>query len=806
MSRLTVDLGGRRRVFEAEDFPLSVGGDRPHISLGEESEGEPLAHLGQDHGDFFIQPARISIGTVTMACNGVPLTASRWLEDGDRITIGTTRLEYKVAPGGSVLAIEPMVKERADHLGTGDAGRAHATGDTAPIRPVPFSPRWQTAAPRRTSRLRPRLIVTALLFAVLGACAWYVLTANSVAVATDPPADTMRLSGGITPRLGGRYLLRSGAYRLHAEKIGHLPIDAEFDVGPGQPAALKFAFEPLGGVISISSRPVGQAAVTVDGREVGVTPLADLALSAGRHTVEVLAPLHLAYSTEITVQPGDPPLTLDADLVPNWAPLTIASSPTGAEILLDRSVVGRTPATLEVEAGARSLVLRKSGSKPATRTVQIIAGEPVDLGVITLAPEDGRLAIASQPGGATVMIGSEYRGTTPLELAVTPDVPLELRVSLAGHRTFTTGVTVAPGQRMEVQTRLEMLTGEVAISSQPPGAELLIDGTSRGRTDQTVELEARQHRIEVLLDGYEPFRTTITPEPGLTRAVRATLKPAGAAGLPQTISSPQGTELVLISPGRLTMGASRREPGRRANEVLREVEITKPYYLAVREVSNREYREFAGGHLSGAWGGHNLEIDHHPVVNVSWEDAARYCNWLSEKAGLPPVYVERAGTLVVRTPMPLGYRLPTEAEWAWAARYSGSASPKKYAWGESLPVPPGAGNYGDASAEGALHAAVPGYQDGYPATAPVGSFTANALGLFNLGGNVAEWVQDFYTFTPSPPGVVEKDPTGPTSGAQHVIRGASWMDTAVTELRLTYRDGGDQPRPDLGFRIARSAE
>ncbi len=223
-------------------------------------------------------------------------------------------------------------------------------------------------------------------------------------------------------------------------------------------------------------------------------------------------------------------------------------------------------------------------------------------------------------------------------------------------------------------------------------------------------------------------------------------------------------------------------------------------------MSNRDYREFASGHLSGAYGGHNLEIDHHPVVNVSWEDAARYCNWLSEKAGLPPVYVERAGTLVPRTPLPIGYRLPTEAEWAWAARYAGSASPRKYAWGDSLPVPPGAGNYGDASAEGVLHAAVPGYQDGYPATAPVDSFTANNLGLFNLGGNVAEWVQDFYTFTPSPPGVVERDPTGPPSGGQHVIRGASWMDTAVTELRLTFRDGGDQPRPDLGFRIARSAE
>jgi formylglycine-generating enzyme required for sulfatase activity len=264
--------------------------------------------------------------------------------------------------------------------------------------------------------------------------------------------------------------------------------------------------------------------------------------------------------------------------------------------------------------------------------------------------------------------------------------------------------------------------------------------------------------------------------------------------------------MVLIGPGRFTMGASRREPGRRANEVLREVAITKPFYLAVREVTNREFREYKSGHLSGAYGGHNLEIDHHPVVNVTWQDAARYCNWLSEKAGLTPVYVERAGSLVPRSPFPGGYRLPTEAEWAWAARYAGSTSPTKYGWGNALPVPNGSGNYGDASAESTLGSAVPNYRDGYPATAPAGSFAPNNLGLYNLGGNVAEWIQDFYTFTPSSPGVVEQDPTGPASGALHVIRGASWMDTAVTELRLTAREGGDQPRPDLGFRIARSAK
>lgn len=802
MATLTVDREGRARHFAAEDFPLSLGGARSHIPLAGHAGSEPAAHLGQDHGDIFIQPS----GDATVSCNGVPLTTSKWLDDGDHITVGESRIRCTSTAEGFLLTVQEGESRPRDSAGPVLERRIRPAAETEPIRPRPFTPRWQAPAPRRAFRVRPRAIFVVALLALLAVCAWYVLTAHSVAIMTDPPADRMALSGGLAPGFDGRFLLRPGSYRLEAERIGHVPIDVEFEVGRGHPQTRTFAFEPLGGIITITSRPVSGASVVVDGTSVGTTPVESLALSAGTHAIEIETPLHLGFSATVTVEPGDPPTTLEAELVPNWAPVTVSSFPPGAEIRLDRSRVGTTPATLEVEAGTRMLEIGKAGFKPASRSLEIVAGNALDLGVVRLTPNDGRLAVSSQPSGATVTVDSTYRGTTPLEIAVSPNVALDLKVSAAGHATYSTGLTVAPGQRLEVRADLEMLTGDVTITSQPPGAELLIDGHPRGRTGQTIELEARSHEIEVRLQGYVPHRTTIVPEPGVTQSVRASLTPAGAAGLPQTITTPQGAELVLVGPGRFTMGASRREPGRRANEVLREVEITKPFYIAVREVTNREFREFASGHLSGAYGGQNLEIDHHPVVNVSWDEAARYCNWLSEKEGLPPVYAERAGSLVPRSPLPLGYRLPTEAEWAWAARYAGSTSPTKYGWGDSLPIPNGSGNYGDASAEAILHAAVPNYRDSYPATAPAGSFAPNDLGLFNVGGNVAEWTQDFYTFTPGEPGVVEQDPTGPTSGAQHVVRGASWMDTAVTELRLTSREGGDQPRPDLGFRIARSSE
>jgi len=177
---------------------------------------------------------------------------------------------------------------------------------------------------------------------------------------------------------------------------------------------------------------------------------------------------------------------------------------------------------------------------------------------------------------------------------------------------------------------------------------------------------------------------------------------------------------------------------------------------------------------------------------------------LSDKEGLPRAYVKKGGRLTLADPSTEGYRLPTVAEWVWVARYNAGGGERKYPWGAGMPPPQDSGNYADASAVDVASNTIGSYNDSYPVTAPVGTFPPSPIGIYDLGGNVAEWVNDLYSVAAGG-GAVLVDPVGPSDGQYHVIRGSSWRQSSISELRLAYRDFGDRGRLDVGFRIARYA-
>ncbi len=290
-----------------------------------------------------------------------------------------------------------------------------------------------------------------------------------------------------------------------------------------------------------------------------------------------------------------------------------------------------------------------------------------------------------------------------------------------------------------------------------------------------------------------------------------------------TITNSINMQLALIPAGEFLMGAADSDQDANADEApAHRVQISRPFYIGVHEVTLGEFRAFvdATGYITAAetedssgydeqtqtfqygrrgFNWRNLgwkQADDHPVLNVNWFDAIKFCEWLSQK--------ER------RT-----YRLPTEAEWEYACRAGTKA---RFILGDSSDNLKGSANVQDQSlaekqprfsnsdSVGYLRKPVP-WNDGYPFSAPVGSFQPNGFGLHDMLGNAAEWCQDWYgeahySHSSSAP----VDPTGPDSGSTRVARGGAFLHQP-RHCRVSHRISGLPAYHNyvIGFRVAMEA-
>jgi formylglycine-generating enzyme required for sulfatase activity len=439
--------------------------------------------------------------------------------------------------------------------------------------------------------------------------------------------------------------------------------------------------------------------------------------------------------------------------------------------------------------------------------VLIKPGQTTTVGPIQLGAPDARLTVRSAPAGAAVTIAGEFRGRTPLDVELPPGARYDVLLSLMGYAPWIRTVAAEPGIRTALEARLEPVYVSLTLQGEPADAELLIDGQPRGAAAATHQVLAGQRRIEVRRAGMQTFANNVDLAAGLARVLEYRLVPEGrpADWKPPAAAAVTkvGQSLRLMPAGAFMMGSARREQGRRPDQALRSVTLSRPFYLGVREVTNAEFRRFRAEHSSGSTGQRSIDLDNHPVSMVTWNDAVEYCNWLSQQEGLPPAYEQKEGRWTLRVPVTTGYRLPTEAEWEFAARHAPNGL-RRYEWGDALPPPAAAGNLAGQEAETTLEAWLRDYRDDYPVVAPVGKYPPNALGLQDMTGNVSEWVHDFYSSFGD--AAASTDPLGPPSGTRHVVRGASWRTAAYADLRLAWREGAEAAGQDIGFRLARYAE
>jgi len=383
-----------------------------------------------------------------------------------------------------------------------------------------------------------------------------------------------------------------------------------------------------------------------------------------------------------------------------------------------------------------------------------------------------------------------------------------VQVSKAGYEKATRKINIPSSASKQLDMELKPREGIVHLVVEPPDAELLVNGKSRGPAPEQLRLVATAHTLEFKKKGYLSHRVRITPRPGYPQQLKIVLKneqPTRHAAV-ETITTETGYVLKLIRPGPFTMGSSRREQGRRSNETLRNIHLTRPFYMGVTEVTNRAFTAFRERHNSGTFKSYRLNTADQPVVRVTWEEAALFCNWLSAKASLAPAYIQKGDGLVPVEPLNTGYRLPTEAEWEYVARQIDARTSLKYPWGKTFPPGQPSGNYADQSAKDLLSTVIGDYNDGYAVTAPPAKFNPNRRGVYDMGGNVAEWCHDYYSIYTYAPEGTYTDPVGPGEGKHHLIRGSSWKSGSISTLRLAYRSYGDDKREDVGFRLCRYLE
>ncbi len=661
-------------------------------------------------------------------------------------------------------------------------------------------------------KIRPWHLLLGTAVALVLFVLWFLFTSKSVQIGLTPAAERVDISGGVSFELGGVYLLREGEYQISASTALHEPLRQTFSVGSERNQRIDFAFTPLPGFLLLSLTP-SDAEVRVDG--IAVAQPQRIELPAGEHEIEVSHPRYLPSSSIVTIEGKQIKQPLEVALEPNWSDVSVTTEPAGATILLDNENSGlTTPAVLQALAGEREIALQLDGYKMHRQRIFAQAGEAVTLDPVTLVQADAQMLVTSTPAGAGVTVNGRFMGQTPLQLDLKSGQAHNVQLILSGYKTFTRTRTLERGEVTDLHANLTMQRGTVVVRTQPEGAQLRVNGELRGDANQSLDLPIRAHEIAISLPGYAGYTQSITPKVGLTQEIKVkllTLEEARLRAMKPNITTAAGQNLKLFKPFAFTMGASRREPGRRANETLREVNMSRLFYLSTHEVTNAQFRQFASGHDSGKFVEQNLNEDDMPATSVGWHEAAAYCNWLSDAEGLPRFYNIEFGKVVSSNPSATGYRLPMEAEWAWAARtplqpdpnITGVANQLRFPWGPNLPPPDRHGNYADRSASALVGRIIFGYNDNHTAAAPIGTFKPNVRGLYDMGGNVAEWMHDFYEIPGKDP---VSDPTGPASGEYHVMRGSSWMHGTITELRYSFRDYGVQGRQDVGFRIARYAE
>ena len=539
----------------------------------------------------------------------------------------------------------------------------------------------------------------------------------------------------------------------------------------------------------------GQASWLVNGTQAATSDQLHIELPAGDYAIELVHPHYLEYRQHFALQRGEV-LEKTIELTPLQRNIEIKSTPAGAQVFIDSEPLSTTPMTQILTGGVHAIEIRLDNHEPISETLEVRRDSNKLERDYRLELKKATAGLSLQPAGGQLTVDGIIANVTD-RIRLKAGVSHRLTYSKPGYFSQTKTVSLETDDIPLLKFALQEETGRLEIISNPP-AIITINGKSYGSTPLQPTLPALPQTIRFSRSGYRTVSRTVTPAADKETSLVVTLVRESAARLaeaPATYTHPAGLEFKLFRPNdTFTMGAPRSEPGQRINEFLRTVNLSRPFYAGLHEVSIRSYKQFDSTKTG------NPDM---PVTSINWFDAVAYCNWLSAQENLKLFYSVRNGRVIGVNENADGYRLLTEAEWEWLARVAGKESQSRFVWGDDTVIPKNAANIADESARGSVKNYVPGYNDAEPALAAVGQFAEEASGLYDQAGNVSEWTHDAYSIVPPPVGKVFENPVLSGTSGLHVIKGANWRSGSLTEIRPAFREGLESARDDVGFRVGR---
>ena len=499
-------------------------------------------------------------------------------------------------------------------------------------------------------------------------------------------------------------------------------------------AMVKVDLKPAHGWINVSGSSAEGAYVYVADQLIGQAPLKTDRLASGTYSIRLIKDLYKSYETTVTVTDGNV-TTISPVLQADFARVTL-SVDNGAEIWVNGEHKGSGSWTGDLATGSYLVECRKTNHRSTSDNINVSADMPSRR--ITLkapSPINGSLSISSAPDFAEVYLDGTHIGQTPLYLPETIIGSHTLKLTKPGCADWTGNVNVAEGQIAEINATLQS-GAPVTFTSNVASAQLYLDGVLLGPANGTYDVAFGSHTAMCRVPGKSDITKTINvSQSGGDRSV------AFASGRETITVNGVSFDMIKVEGGTFTMGATSEQGGAAFDDEKPAHQVTlSDYYIGETEVTQALWQAVMGNNPSSFKG------NSYPVESVSWNECQEF--------------IRKLNSLTGRT-----FRLPTEAEWEFAARGGNESKGYKYSGSNNID----AVAWYDYNSDSKTHA--------------VKTKSPNELGIYDMTGNVWEWCQDWYGSYSSN---AQTNPTGPSTGSDRVLRGYSW-DSYASSCRVSNR-------------------